>query len=537
MDNIKVLLLAVYNDQVEETLEEIGICYIASFLRKNGYPVKLVGRHEAKINYDDIVAYNPTIIGIPVYDASKESVYQVTKKIRKRLPDVMIMLGGVTATFYGNELLEEAPFIDVTCQGEGEVTWLEVAQALEKGDALDGIPGITFRREGIIVQNEQRKLLKHLDNMPWAARDLLVDNKLKIAQISTSRGCTGNCSFCCVRSFWKTWRGKKIQSAVDEMEQIVKEYGVRRFNFIDCSFEDPGRDYNRIKLFTEEILRRKLHVSFYADVRATIHKILDNLLLEDLKTAGLCGVFCGIEAANEADLLLYNKHADIEDNKQMLEMFRLYHIHVDIGFILYNPYSTVERLKENVLFLNQYGYASCFAYFKSKYRLYRGTALYQKIMKDGLKTESYFNDPFSYKYVYPEIGILADYVVSKIEALDVRTKVDNLSYYYHAYYIPMLIYLERQLLHHGKQELVEFVFTNEKNVLRELKLLGEGNTEWFTKLLDVAENGWNLEQADYITSIYLSDERMNISIRNLERLRRDLYKTILKAGYEEYLIF
>lgn len=536
MNTVKTLLLAVYNDQVDESMEEIGICYIASYLRQNGYSVKLIGHHETKINYDDIVAYNPRVIGMPIYDASKDSVYRVSRELRNLLPNTPIILGGITATFYGRELLEENQFIDATCQGEGEETWLEIVKALEQGKSLNGISGITFRYNGEIIQNKQRTLLE-LDDLPWAARDLLADNTLKIAQLSTSRGCTGNCSFCCSRRFWKTWRGKKIQNVVDEMEYIIKAYGVQRFNFIDCTFEDPGGNYDRIKALTDEISRRQLHVSYYADVCATIHKILDAPLMEALKTTGLCGVFCGLEAANNDDLTLYNKRARIEDNKRVLELFNSYHIHVDIGFILYNPYSTVERLRKNMLFLNEYGYASCFAYFKSKYRLYRGTMLYERVVKEGLKTESFFNDPFCYKFVHPEIELLTDYIIAQIETINQRTNIDNMSYYYHAYYIPMLIYLERQLQYHGERTLVDAVAINERTVKKELALLGNNNTKWFIKLLDLVEDGWDIEKADSITAAYLSDECMVNYIRNLERLRRDLYKTVLKAGYEQYLLF
>ena len=537
MNKTKILLLAVYNNQVDESMEEIGICYIASYLRKYDYPVKLIGMHEDKVDYDAIVEYDPSVIGLPVYDASKDSVYRVAKLLRNLLPNSLIVLGGITATIYGRELLEEAPFIDVTCQGEGEITWLELVKTIEHRNGLSDVAGITFRVNEDIIQNPPRELIRELDNMPWAARDLLADNKLKIAQLSTSRGCTGNCSFCCARSFWKKWRGNNILSAVDEMEYIVKTYGVNRFNFIDCTFEDPGGDYTRIKTLTDEIIRRKLNVFFYTDVRATIHKILDTSLIKNLKTAGLCGVFCGLEAANDEDLTLYNKHASVDDNKRVLELFRSHHIHVDVGFIMYNPYSTSERLRKNILFLNEYGYASCFAYYKSKYRLYRGTSLYQRVVQDGLKVESYFNDPFCYNYIHPEIGKFSDFVISQIDTLNRSTNVDNMSYYYHSYYIPMLIYLERQLLYHGEKDLMEDVEKNEKYVLTELALFGEKNTEWFLKLLDILDNGWNEEEAFQITAKYMSKERMINTIHKLDRLRHDLYKKILKSGYKEYLIF
>ena len=66
----------------------------------------------------------------------------------------------------GAQCLREAPELDAVVTGEGEDTMVELAARLERGEALDGLAGIAFRRGGEIVENPPRPLILDLDRLP-----------------------------------------------------------------------------------------------------------------------------------------------------------------------------------------------------------------------------------------------------------------------------------------------------------------------------------------------------------------------------------
>ena len=85
---IKVLLLSIFNNQMMQGFEEIGIGYIASYLRSKGYEVCILSEHIDSINYEKIAEYNMDIIGMPVYSVSRDDVYSFIEKIRPLVPSL-----------------------------------------------------------------------------------------------------------------------------------------------------------------------------------------------------------------------------------------------------------------------------------------------------------------------------------------------------------------------------------------------------------------------------------------------------------------
>jgi len=76
-------------------------------------------------------------------------------------PDAPVVSGGGLATS-NSDLLFKNTDIDITVQGEGEKTMLELCRALEEGRNLDSVAGIRFRENGAVISNDARK---NIDNL------------------------------------------------------------------------------------------------------------------------------------------------------------------------------------------------------------------------------------------------------------------------------------------------------------------------------------------------------------------------------------
>jgi len=536
MKKMRVLLFALYCDGMWEVHEEIGICYIAAYLRKHGYEVILKSIEINSLDYSEITKLAPDVIGIPVYDANKAKVFETCIELKKLLPETVMCIGGSVPTCYGRDVLEECSEIDIAIKGEGELTFFELLSKLEKGDALDDVKGIVFRKGTDIVENEVRPLIDNMNDLPFPARDILEQKDIKVAQISTSRGCTANCSFCASKLYWTKWRGRSVDNVVDEIHHIVNTYGIRAFNIIDGSFEDPGNDFKRIYGIAKGILDRGLKISYYVHMRAEFFKKVDPDLIEFLKKSGLVTVCIGLESANEEDLRLYNKNARLEEMEKAINVLREHDINVDPGFINFNPYSTLAKLKRNIDFLERHGFASNPDYIIKSSRIYRGTALYKKTAGDNLMrdTELYecgfiFDDPrikelYEYTFLYLKGEDPAD--VSIFRAICHGSSFNNVG----------ISCMKKLFISYSRRDAYEIIREYEKDCKNIGEMVNKSVAEWFRELIKLTEDSWDNKQAEEISNKYLSKDYMKDIVRGFQYQNERLRKRLFKLDLDKWLV-
>lgn len=525
----KVLLIAVCSEGMSELYEEIGICSIASYLREHGYQVMLMEVSEARVNYKKILEFGPDLIGMSVYDVSKNAVYRVIERLKSLLPEAKIFTGGTLPTYYHQEMLAENEWIDSAIRGEGELTTLELVQSLEAGTSLQGILGLTYRDGKEIIVNENRPLIEDLNMLPWPARDIMVENKAKVAMVSTSRGCLARCTFCTNQLFWKKWRGRDAKDIVDELEYLVNEYGITLFNFVDASFEDPDQECQRLISIAEMIIERGLEISYTADFRAEFYKKATDELMELLLRSGLCGVCVGIESANDQDLKLYGKNAKVEDNIQAIELFYRYNINILPGFINFNPYSTLEGLRKNITFLQKYRLAAAVDTLTKRYRMYKNTALYRKIEKDQLMQAGDYRED-GYHFVDDKVATLADYldqyvirVNEEYEGAFARINV------YMNQFFSFMIHMKKRLASSGQRE--QEIFQEFEDRYHELRQeINDQIANWYLKLLTLAEGEWDVATADSLSAECMEGNYVKKLAQGLDASVNKLYRNLLKQN-------
>jgi radical SAM superfamily enzyme YgiQ (UPF0313 family) len=523
-----------------ENLEDLGICFIASFLRQKGYEVILYRVNEVEVDFDKIVEQFPGIIGLPVYDVSKDSVARVIEKIKLLLPGIYICVGGPLPTYSHIEMMREFPLIDFAVRGEGELTFWELVSQLSIGDKknLENIKGLTYRDGEMIKANETRPLIRDINTLPMPARDILEDNGLKSASISTSRGCMGGCSFCISHLFWKKWRGRSVEKVLDEIEYITEKYNIKTFNFIDESIEDPGTDLKRLRDIARGIVKRRLNISYFGDIRSNFHRKATPELMELLKESGLCGVCVGIESANEPDMKLYGKLATIEDNIKIIQLLQNYEIIIQPGFINFNPYSTFDGLKKNIAFLEKYGFTCNLYYVVSRAIMYKGTYLYLKTKKDSLliTRESQYNEN-RYRFVDERIEHLYNHIDAYFSTIDKNFNADliDLSYFSNGF-LTLLNYLKRQFKLNKEIKGFNYVVQHENQNKQILADINHHAAQWFKKLLSLAENGWDAGKAGEISNTNLSPDYIKNSAAMLRKNEIRLNKILVKMNLDTFLI-
>lgn len=340
--------------------EHLGLGYIAAYLRKNGYGVRIVDSYiitrSLEKTIDLIEKESPRLVGISATHEFLTAAVEIAGNLRKRGYRGHITMGGYLSTFMHDKLLKEYPQIDSVIRGEGEFALLELAKNLDNPSAWRNIPGISYRENGEITVIPQG-VIKELDELPHPSRDTLPDlqTMYDYSAISSSRGCPMNCSFCSIHSFYERsggsyWRPRSEENVVDEMEKLVNEHGVKQIAFTDDNFLGiPGRGKGRAMKMSKMILARKLKVEFSILCRVND---LDEGLLRFMKMAGLRSLFVGFESGVDRALRTFNKKITAAQNRAALEIIKRVGIRCFPGFIMFDPYTTMDEIKQNLDFVD-----------------------------------------------------------------------------------------------------------------------------------------------------------------------------------------
>ncbi len=410
---ISLINVVMEGDYQYEQEIPLGLAYIGSFLRKHGYEVIFRQCFAGKFSGDkrekelcSIAEVEADIYGFQLNIVNYQAVKSVVEKIKSNRQNVITIFGGPFLVSLSEDILKNEPLYDFIIRGEGEKTMLELIQAIESNKKdFSEIKGIVWRNDKKqIITNEFREVINGLDALPFPARDLMetmprdsINNGLTdCIRMVTSRGCIGQCSFCCVNFYnkvqkGKIWRGRSARNVVDELEYLNARYGAKVFNLSDSSFEDPGRlGKIRTKEICEEIIRRGLQISMKIYLRSETMKTQDDIeLLKLYKRAGVDVVIPGLECGTDYELKLYGKNATVQDNYRTMEILKgLNCFYVLLGFIMFGPYSTIETIKANIEFLRKIGMTDNLMTVANTLMLLRDSKIYKMLKREGRVIES-----------------------------------------------------------------------------------------------------------------------------------------------------
>jgi len=139
----------------------LGLAQLAACLEQAEIPVEILDANALGIGWEALEAAiaqaAPNLIGITVYTPYVPEVSRAVHVARQAAPEAVIALGGPHVTFTVAETLATMPQVDVVARGEGDQIIVDLARALDSGDGLEKVPGISFRRDGQIVENSVRR--------------------------------------------------------------------------------------------------------------------------------------------------------------------------------------------------------------------------------------------------------------------------------------------------------------------------------------------------------------------------------------------
>lgn len=383
--------------------ETLGLGYLGSELRAHGYDVCIVDGWLQSLSMDEILdrldsGARPSMVGVSCYWSNIGQAVEVLAAVRKRFGPIPVICGGYGPTFHEQVFLENG--FTAVVRGEAEHVIVELVQALLDKQSIDRIPGVSFLKGEEVVRIACSRPVTDLDSLRFPSRDTV---ESAIAQkdfvhVCTSRGCDGHCSFCSIFSFAamtsspRRWRQRGINNIVDELRGLYERYGVTHFKFVDDSFLEPPRDLAWVERFCHEIGRFSLPIKFRTQVRA---ERLDEEIVQMLKGAGWFGTSVGVENFSASALSRMLKSASKEDNVFAVELLTANKIYTQMGMILFDPFTTMAELLENLGYLKKYLWPVNKGIFTEMYAA-EGTVFSDKLGRSGLRK----GDPISQNHSY-----------------------------------------------------------------------------------------------------------------------------------------
>jgi len=398
---------------LEEPIQEhLGFGYIASFLRSKGYSVEIIDAGIRALSTrelaGEIMSRDPKLLGLAViYQAAAREQLSVVPLLRAAGFTGHITVGGYFPTLAHRAVLEWRADIDSIVRGEGEYTTLELLECLDSNGPLDNVQGLTFRRDGTIVENELRPLIENLDSLPFPARDELprAFERGGCITVVTSRGCYARCKYCSIRSFYDNlpganWRGRSPENVLDEVEEVVKKYDMKKVKFEDANFFGPGsKGKERVVRLAEGMLERNLGLTFRFECRA---ENIDHDVFSLLRRAGLEEVFVGIESFVPGVLDRMNKGSTVEKNLKALEILARLGIRAGVGFIAFDPDTTLDEFFTNLEMVKKHIFPlkkklGFYIDPLGRLQVFAGTEIHSELIERGATDGSIFRDDFTFK--------------------------------------------------------------------------------------------------------------------------------------------
>ena len=197
----------------------------------------------------------------------------------------------------------------------------------------------------------------------------------------TSRGCPFNCIFCSTKMMWKRqWRALSAERVIEDIEYMVKNFGVREIIIYDDQFIV---DKKRVHRICDLIIEKKLNITLSLPA-GTSAWLLDKALLRKMKKAGFYRLCFPIETGNENTIKFIRKNINLNEVLKKIRLANKLGFWTQGNFIIGFPYETREEIEETIRFAYNSGLDYVVFYIAKPYA---GSEMYEIYKKEGLLTK------------------------------------------------------------------------------------------------------------------------------------------------------
>lgn len=388
----------------------------AGYLRKLGYSLLLYDAEVENWSYEEtvkkIIEAKPLLVVVVVSGTNPSAstmnmtgAGRIVSYVRQLDSNIKTLLAGLHPSALPERTITGVD-VDFVCQGEGFYTLPKLINAIKGGAKDFHIEGLWYKKNGKAISNPRPPLLKNLDELPRPAWDLLpmhkyrahnwhcfhdIKNRQPYAILYTSLGCPFQCSFCCINALFgkNTIRYRGLDKVIEEIDFMVKIYGVRNIKIIDEMF---ALNEKRVVRLCEMIIERGYELNMW--VYARVDTITEKMLAK-MKEAGINWIAYGFESGSERVIEGVSKGYKIEQIGKVVQMTYALDLHVCANYIFGLPeddYDTMNQTLKLMLDINA-EWANIYSAMA-----YPGSKLYETALKNNWPLSECWQDFSQYAY-------------------------------------------------------------------------------------------------------------------------------------------
>ena len=296
-------------------LPPLGLGYVASSLEKAGFEVDVIDAIALALSKEDVTIrikeFNPHIVGITAMTPTIKGAFEAAE-IAKNLGKITL-IGGVHMSIFPLETLQRNS-VDFGIIGEGEESMVQFCKAVENDESYEDVEGLCYKKDGRIIIG-QPKFISNVDSLPIPSYHLLPMEKyssiIGLHPASTmmgSRGCPYLCGFCYKTPSDKKYRIRSVEKIVDEIEFLIKNYGLKEIMFYDDIMpQQYAAD------LSNEIIKRNVKISWQTPERVNL---VNPDLLKLMAKAGCRILRFGVEQGDPDQMAFVEKRINPEQVKE-----------------------------------------------------------------------------------------------------------------------------------------------------------------------------------------------------------------------------
>ncbi len=340
----------------------LACLYLGTVLEQAGYRVEILDERISNTFSKDVArsirSERPVLVGISSMTGMQiRGGLEAARAVRKVAPDLPLVWGGVHPTLCPDSTLRD-DLVDFVVLGEGEITLIELADALRSEQDVSAVPGLGFKKNGQLCYSTSRPMIEDLDVIPRPNYDLIPmqhyfttapSTSERQLQIVTSRGCPFDCEFCYNLKFnERRFRYFSTERTVADIVHLVEKFNIRAiFVEDDYFFGNPRRVEAICDLLIEKDLGLLLQVPCRIDY---LYRQSDEMI-EKLYRAGFKELWIGVESGSPDRLKEILKRTTLDQVREVNQLLGRSDVYAKYGFMAGFPNEERKETLETVDFM------------------------------------------------------------------------------------------------------------------------------------------------------------------------------------------
>ncbi len=295
-----------------------------------------------------LISKKPSLISFYTMCNMFHIVVELTEYIKSRQKNITIIWAGPQATLLADECMNSFSGVDIISRGEGERNIIPLIRALEEGQSLSKIQGISYRISGNIIHNEDAPLVPAVELHQYTVYDYAPYSiqERGYVELEGGRGCPFECTFCATKTFWQQkFRIKPIEHLVKEMDTFYEMYQIRDFVIIHDMFT---ANHNHLLEFCEAVRGKKYRWSCSSRL-----DVLNEKMIDYMYQSGCVSIYIGIETGSQRMQKIINKKLQLACSLDKIKMICRKGINVTLSFMYGFPEENEQDIRDTLMFIQQ----------------------------------------------------------------------------------------------------------------------------------------------------------------------------------------